>query len=154
MWESLVIVMFWVMFIYLFVWIDPHGDGILSQTRRFLFLSVPSFLKKWGIRLWGHTIISYIERFFLYFWYQKNPAVQIFYLLLMTIGYYYYYYHGLTPLVPNMYISKYHKILVHLAFCSWMIIFVIASRAKPGQITKENNKMYLDRYPPDGSIYK
>ena len=84
----------------------------------------------------------------------KNPAVQIFYFFLMTIGYYFYYYHGLTPLVPNSYVSKYHKILIHFAFCAWMIIFVIASRAHPGKITNDNNKMYLDRYPWDGIIYK
>ena len=72
----------------------------------------------------------------------------------MNIGYYYYYYHGLTPLVPNKYVSTYHLYLIYISFGSWMLIFVVASKSSPGKITKQNINRYLHRYPPDGIIYK
>lgn len=153
MWVSLVILMFVVTFLYLMVWIDPHGDGILARIRRFFFKTVPAFLKKWGIVFFGPTVVGGIERVFMYWCYERNPAVQIFYLLLMNIGYYYYYTQGLSPLVPNRYISEYHLMLIHISYGACMLIFVIASRSEPGKITQHNVKKYLSRYPPDGTIY-
>jgi hypothetical protein len=66
MWGFLVFIMFVVMFLYLMVCIDPHGDGILAKIRKFFFDSLPGFLKKWGIRLCGKTIVIYIEKSFNY----------------------------------------------------------------------------------------
>ena len=142
------------MFLYLFVCIDPHGDGWLSRTRRFLFIKVPAALEMWGKFVLGETITRYIKRFWLYLWYEKNPSVQIFYLLLMNIGYYYYYYHGLVKLVPNMYISEIHLYTVHASYIACMLIFLIASRSEPGKITRKNVDRYLRKYQPDTVIYK
>ena len=94
--------------LYLFVCVDSHEAGCLSTVKRFLWETVPSYLRRVGRKVCGDRFVKAIDSTFQYIFFKPNPIVQIIYLFCAVGGFVLYYEFGF-PHVPNKYMESYHK---------------------------------------------
>ncbi|CAD8211756.1 unnamed protein product [Paramecium pentaurelia] len=129
--------------LYLLVCVDPNSPGLLGIMNRFVFNTIPTIIKK----ILGERIFTIFQRAVDYFFYSNHPLVQIFYVLVAVGGYLVYLYFGFLELFGN------NPFVSHLdtSIGSTMALFCFysffqACRYKPGIITKENNKEYVNEF--------
>ena len=83
---------------------------------------------------------------------RPNPALQLVYLLLVTVGYVIF----LTsawPLLPGPYAGEEHRWLGPACTLLSLLLFFATCFSDPGIITAENVMRHLDAYPFDGTLY-
>ena len=85
---------------------------------------------------------------FLFFFYYRNPFVQIIYVLLMSLGYGCYIFTA-YPYVSQSWFSQVPFVLLGIN----IFLFGACSYMNPGVIKKENVDKYVKVFPYDGYMY-
>lgn len=99
----------------------------------------------------GERAINGFAKAFDYFFWQRNPLLQIFYVILLAGGF------GVGvwevfPRVPNMYLAEYHRLTFSAVFFAALHSFFLACTTPPGYITEGNLKKY-SKYEYDNMMY-
>jgi hypothetical protein len=87
----------------------------------------------------GDFIIDKILGVFNYICYQKNPIVQIMYLILAIGGFAIYVVIGFWKYIPGPYVNEHHKTVGTILMFYCYYSFYIASSSDPGVIKKANH---------------
>mmetsp|Transcript_37698 Transcript_37698/g.62096 ORF Transcript_37698/g.62096 Transcript_37698/m.62096 type:complete len:406 (+) Transcript_37698:55-1272(+) len=140
------------LFAYVFFFGDPNGTGIPACLARFFGRKLPDTFMSAVERVLGRRTRDRLAGMYDYVVNQRNPLLQMLYLVLMAGGY-------LVivivayPRLPNHVIGEEHRAIgaavVSLCFISWFV----ACRIDPGTLTKENVVLY-DNYECDGILYE
>ena len=102
-----VVVLFLVAFLYVFVCVDGNKEGILAQTKRFLWVKCPRAITDFVSKVCGDRLVYLIKRMTHYVCNEPNPIVQVLYFICAGGGFYVYVTEGFSQL-PNHRVSKVH----------------------------------------------
>jgi palmitoyltransferase len=110
-------------------------------------------LGRCGRAILGDFITEKLLAIFNYICYEKNPIVQIMYLILAIGGFAIYVVVGFWKYIPGPYVNEYHKTVgtILMLFCYYS--FFIACSSDPGIISKSTHKRALKRYDYDNVMY-
>ena len=62
-------------FFYCFIFVDSKGKGVASKIKRFLYESIPEFIKSMMRKCCGDRAVWLLERTVSYVCYEANPAI-------------------------------------------------------------------------------
>ena len=110
-------------------------------------------LSPWPRRLLGNFIVDKFLALYNYILYQKNPIVQILYLIIAIGGFAVYVIVGFMRFIPGPYVSEYHKTVGTWIMMFCYLSFIIACYSSPGVIKKSTHTRAMKRYPFDNLIY-
>jgi len=137
---------------YLYFCADPSGSGPLSILARFGFESLPAFFWKATEKIIGKRGKDRLAGIFDYVINQRNPLLQIFYLVLMSGGYMCIVLFA-YPRVPNHVLGTEHRVYGGIVMATCLVSWFVACRVEPGILTKRNLQMY-DNYELDDILYE
>lgn len=101
----------------------------------------------------GNYITDKIAGIYNYVVHQKNPIVQILYLVLAVGGFAVYVMVGFWKFIPGPYVSEYHETIGTFLMMMCYAAFFTASVTPPGVITHKNNKQAVKKFPYDNIMY-
>lgn len=99
----------------------------------------------------GKRIVALSKRAFHYFFWERNPLLQILYLTLICGGWLVGVFE-VFPKLPNLYLADYHRYTFTLVFALTVGSFYVVCSTPPGYITKSNVRKY-SKYPYDMMMY-
>jgi palmitoyltransferase len=98
------------------------------------------------------TAFNYLAAALDYALNQRNPLLQILYLLIINGAYIAWLCLG-QPQLPTYFVPAYHKWLIFAGIAGCQFAFVLACSASPGVVTRASQQAYDERYPYDGTVY-
>jgi len=132
-------ILFSVSFLYLFVCVDEHGKGVLAKMKIFLYKKMPENLKAIAAKICGQKFVKFLERVAHYICHEANPIVQVMYFF-CAFGGFYVYVTEAFPLVPNPYVSAYHKYVGTVIMLLCYASYFAACWTNPGRLSKKTDK--------------
>eukprot|EP00924_Labyrinthula_sp_SR-Ha-C_P009455 maker-scaffold_2-snap-gene-24.37-mRNA-1 protein AED:0.23 eAED:0.23 QI:113/1/1/1/1/1/3/86/403 len=138
---------------FLFFFGNPNGDGINGFISRFFLRQLPSACRSliFSIPIVGPCCLNNTKKTYDYVVNQKNPLMQLFYILLVAGGTFLYHI-KYSHLVPNLVLGPEHTVLPYLFLSMVMYTFYKASYSNAGVITSKNLEIY-DHHKYDGFFY-
>jgi palmitoyltransferase ZDHHC4 len=96
--------------------------AIISFNNYIIMKAIKRALSPWPRRILGNFIIDKFLALFNYILYQKNPIVQILYLIIAIGGFAVYVIVGFMRFIPGPFVSEYHKTVG-----TWIMMFCYLS---------------------------
>ncbi|EQC40894.1 hypothetical protein SDRG_01959 [Saprolegnia diclina VS20] len=131
---------------------NDTSDGFMGRLHRWLLNDVPNALSDGILRLCGERAHRHVVATVQYVLHERNPLMQMVYLLLVGGGYGLFLIYG-QPLIPNVYLAPHHTICVLFLATAALCTFFQASSTSAG-ILNERTSRWHDHYPFDGVMYK
>ena len=147
---SIYLVIFFI-FIYGAFGADVSDNGINGKLSRFIFRQAPRMFSSFLSKIVGEKLYNQIYRLYDYVVNQRNPIMQILYLLILNLSFLSWLILGAHRL-PNKYCGLEHKYIAYIGIALCHYSFFIACTKSPGIITKDNEHCY-DHHPYDGILY-
>lgn len=137
--------------VYMFVCADPSDSGFNGVVSRFLLVDVPNVFRR-GLRACcGQRVVDGLEHGYDYVFNQRNPIMQIMYILLINGAYITWMVTGLPKLPTHL--VGYEQSYVALAFVAFaQFTYYLACTVGPGTITRDN-VLCFSHQPYDGLLY-
>jgi hypothetical protein len=128
---------------------NPHAPGPLGLFTGLVYLLM-EIIGNGLKRIVGERVSNSAAKLWQYVFKQKNPLLQLAYLLLVNGGYVVFYYSGQRHFIHP---GSYHTPVIALTMVMNFVTFWICSRTDPGTITKENIHGCLEMFGYDQSMY-
>jgi hypothetical protein len=137
--------------IYLFFCADTSDSGINGSVSRTLTIKLPNMLRRAVRSCFGQNTIDRLESVYDYVFNQRNPIMQILYMVLINSAFIAWMMTGMQQL-PT-YLVKYDQAYISVAFVLVaQYTYYLACSVGPGTITKENVQCFSHQ-PYDGLLY-
>eukprot|EP01041_Mallomonas_annulata_P011599 gene11599-24284_t len=114
---------------------NVEGSGFNGKLSRFLMVNVPKLISDLLINVCGKNTHDSVYSTYDYVVNQRNPILQIAYLVLINGAYVTWLIVG-QPLLPKLYVSNVHSYIALIGMFICLSSFYIACTMKPGQITQ------------------
>ncbi len=137
--------------IYLFACADTNDEGVNGAFARLLKKRVPSYFKSIMTRVCGHRVVTCCSDTFDYVTNQRNPILQILYLLIINGAFVCWLIFG-VPQLPTYLASTIHIYGGYVGVVVCQVTFYFACTRGPGVLTKENVECF-NHYPYDGLLF-
>ncbi|EGR30266.1 hypothetical protein IMG5_136470 [Ichthyophthirius multifiliis] len=147
---------------YLLMCIDPNAQNILGKAHRFLYKLIPSLYKQLQIKIIQifyqkqsrninntqkpNLLFRIANGIINYICFTNHHIIQIFYIIIAIGGFILYWVVGLNRHFPNSQVSNLHKYIGTILALVCFYIYYLACKTSPGQITKQNDKEYINKY--------
>ncbi|CAG8480238.1 4766_t:CDS:2 [Paraglomus brasilianum] len=112
-------------------------NGPIGMIHRFLTVTLVNGIASVNRRICGTRLSGKFDGIYRYLMEEKNPALQMVYLFLIT-GAVYAFYVSVWPHIPGPYLSRIHLYTSNLIIIFTYATMFIASRSDPGRVTREN----------------
>lgn len=130
---------------------DLDNEGVLGNVSRFILLKIPESVRYITITIFGKSFYSIFSSIFDYVVNQKNPILQILYLVLLNGAYILWLLYG-VPHLPTVYVGVVHQYIGFLGVLVCHVCFYLACTTKPGIVCKDNIDLFCSR-PYDNLLY-
>jgi len=140
-----------VLFSYLMFVADTEGKGLNGSVSRFLLQKAPSVFRNCFLSLFGERIYYVCGGCYNYVVNQRNPLLQLAYLVILNGAYIAWLVFG-QPLLPTYLCRDFHKYGGFIGIIICHISFVAACRVGPGTITAGNVSSFK-HHPYDEIIF-
>ena len=137
--------------IYGFCWSDIGDNGLNGLLSRFLFVFVPEKASRALLALCGPRTHMCCSDAFIYVTKERNPLMQIVYLVVINLAYISWMIYG-EHLLPSHFVPLYHKYIAMFGIVACHVSFYYACKVGPGTITKETVR-YYDYEPFDNVLF-
>lgn len=137
--------------LYLMLCADSSDDGANGVVSRFFMVTIPTSFRRGLMSCCGKTVMSHLERGYDYVTNQRNPIMQIMYVVLINTAFTTWMATGMQQL-PT-YLVKYDQTYISIAFVIFaQYTYYLACSIGPGTITKDNVHCFSHQ-PYDGLLY-
>jgi hypothetical protein len=137
--------------IYYLTFANTNAKRINGKISRLLFEQIPIEFVKYFKLLLGERCYKYVERIQDYLVNQKNPILQIVYLLIINSAFIFWLIYGAAQL-PTFLVSKVHEYIAIIGVMASQFTFYLACSVKPGQLLMENVDCF-NHQPFDDLLY-
>jgi palmitoyltransferase len=136
--------------IYIFCFADTSASGVNGRISRFIY-KIPKAIGKYSRAMLGEELHGKLVGIYEYVFHQRNPILQLLYLVLINAAYLTANVYG-QHLLPCYFVSRIH---IYIAFL-WILLchysFYLACSNPPGEVTASNLDCFMHR-PFDGLLY-
>jgi palmitoyltransferase len=137
--------------LYIFCLSDVDCDGINGTISRYLFWKFPDQMSKTLQMICGDYISKKLSNLCKYVVYDRNPILQVVYLIIINSLYIGWLVFG-QHLLPTMLVDYYHAYLATVGMILCHISFYFACTTNPGVINNENVECYM-HHPYDNIMF-
>jgi hypothetical protein len=137
--------------IYLLFLADIEADGLHGMLSRFLVNVIPDTFTSIVRFCVGPYVFSYMERFYRWACHERNPIMQISYVLLINGAFIAWLFTGAQQL-PTYYATELHGYIAWVLVILAQYTYYLACSQPPGQITQANVGCFAHE-PFDGLMY-
>lgn len=138
-------------FVFAFAFADVEAPGPIGSFSRVLMIKVPRAMKSGISAICGKSCLSCAERTFNYVVRERNPILQITYLLIINSAFLGWLVYG-APQLPTFFASRIHVYGGYVGVALAQYSFYLACSEGPGRVTKENLRCYAHQ-PYDGLLF-
>ena len=136
---------------YYFFLADPDSTGVNGKVSRYLFWELPAQISATVKSVFGEVVHSKLAGAIDYVTNQRNPLLQITYLLIINGAYISWMWLG-QPLLPTYLVGSIHIYGGVLGIIICHISFFFACSVSPGVITRTNAECFMDQ-PYDNLLF-
>lgn len=120
---------------------NTHDKGVNGYISKFLFNTIPKYISIISKGIFGDKIHKYLASVIDYITNQRNPLLQIMYLVIINGCFILWLLYGQIHL-PTRYVKEYHAYIGVLGIIICHLTFFTACSASPGALSKENSAMF------------
>ena len=121
---------------------DIEGEGVFGWCSRLLILKLPYWFQRSLRYICGRHLYRWCSRCFNYTLNQRNPILQILYLVLLNGAFIYWLVFG-YPRIPTYLVKEHHGYMAFFLLLCCHISFITACKESPGVITKMNIDCFM-----------
>lgn len=137
--------------IYAFFCSDVDSEGINGTISRYLFWKIPDQMSKTLKMICGDYIFKKLSNLFKYVVYERNPILQVVYLIIINSLYIGWLVYG-QHLLPTILVDYYHAYLATIGMIICHVSFYFACTTNPGVINNENVECFM-HHPYDNIMF-
>ena len=137
--------------LYLFMCADSSDTGINGSISRFFFVRIPNAVSQALKFCLGESIFAYVEQCYDYVTNQRNPIMQIMYVILINCAFMAWVCTGM-PKLPTFLVHKAHAYISVAFVLVAQYTYYLACTRSPGDVNSDN-VVCFNHQPYDGLMY-